>query len=894
MQRDLERFRIPPSLVGKPGCHGLVPKRLGRVFVDRTDLPAGHDLTQELRSALARSRHLVVLCSNAAADPGSWVNREIAAYREVREQARVLAVIVRDKPPECFPSELVRRDSTDGDPVQPLAADMRAEGDGPRIALSKLVAGILGVDFDTLHMQRVRTERRRRRVLVTAIATYALVISAALIGVTFMARDLTTSRNEAIADRARLANDVGRTDLSLLLAATALPAKESFFERRLPSAEAQAVRAMLSPIVEQVVPVGNTTLAAWDARRERLYFSGYGGRVSALDIGTLKPVALPVRIDDATALAISADGRLLAITTTDGRLLVVTLQDGQVASTPGFNKRVGRSVAISPDGSHIAVGFDDGHTAIWSLETRAWTEGPMPSRGKWMASVAYSLDGKRVLSSDNVAVVEWDARNPKNSVTRGVFGSVAAIRALHSGYWAVTAVGAPVHLVSMTNATFDRVVGPARGAVEADLAGDDRLVTASWEPSSAAIIDPSSGEVLVTLSHPEWVDHAFGLPDRGRVLTLARDGLLRVWRDPLSGRSSRRATTVAAGSNVLVRTADHRALLGGPDGTILELVDVQDTPFATIPCPQSTDRSGCGINVLLPTPDTRQLAYALADGRIGRIDLADGKVVWERKLSIPAIAMTIDPHTTRATLLLENGTRTSARLDDDAGQLQEGPSLDPKNQISYAYLGFDPAGTRLAIIDRNGLRVESADDPTSGWVAPIYDRIAMSAAWTSNGKRIVVGTAGGTVQVFAESGGAALKVLRGHTSWVTGIAVAPSGRYAASLSNRELLFWDLEAGQIVKTVRGPELGGFTALLFARDGRSVIAADSAGGIWTVPFDVPPLPSVESVCARIPAGARRYTDGQMRELAFLTSLDRAPCNRPGLWSIRRLSTWLTGTR
>ena len=163
LQRELERFRLPRSLVGTPGREGPLPDRLGRVFMDRTDLSAAPDITDEIEGELARSENLVVLCSNSAADPKHWVGREIAAYRRLRPDGRIFAVILRDEPPGCFPTELLI--DAAGRPTVPLAGDRRPHGDGPRDALLKLVAGITGIGFDLLRRQRARALRRRRAVL---------------------------------------------------------------------------------------------------------------------------------------------------------------------------------------------------------------------------------------------------------------------------------------------------------------------------------------------------------------------------------------------------------------------------------------------------------------------------------------------------------------------------------------------------------------------------------------------------------------------------------------------------------------------------------------------------------------------------------------------------------
>src|SRR3569833_4049173 len=67
LHQELERFRVPSSLAGRLTANGVVPKRLTPIFRDQHELAAGHDLNDEIRTALELSRCLIVLCSPAAA-----------------------------------------------------------------------------------------------------------------------------------------------------------------------------------------------------------------------------------------------------------------------------------------------------------------------------------------------------------------------------------------------------------------------------------------------------------------------------------------------------------------------------------------------------------------------------------------------------------------------------------------------------------------------------------------------------------------------------------------------------------------------------------------------------------------------------------------------------------
>lgn len=177
LHRRLEAYRIPRRLAGRESPRGPVPARLWPIFRDREELPAASDLSETVRAALARSGALIVLCSPQAA--GSlWVAEEIRVFRELHPDRPILAAILDGSPPDCFP-EALRAFGRDGTWHEPLATDLRPDGDGMRLGLLKLVAGITGLGLDEL-VQRDAARRIRRVMAVTAAALVAMLIMAAL------------------------------------------------------------------------------------------------------------------------------------------------------------------------------------------------------------------------------------------------------------------------------------------------------------------------------------------------------------------------------------------------------------------------------------------------------------------------------------------------------------------------------------------------------------------------------------------------------------------------------------------------------------------------------------------------------------------------------------------
>src|SRR5437763_8309439 len=174
LHRTVESYRIPAKLVGTVTPVGKVPKRLAPVFRDRDELPASADLGGELTAALKRSMFLMVICSPASAK-SHWVDQEILNFKRMHGDSRVLALIVGGTPygsdmpgredEECFPRSLRFKLGPDGElsdtPAEPIAADIRTDGDGRRLAYLKLIAGLTGVKLADL-VQR-ETQRRMQR-----------------------------------------------------------------------------------------------------------------------------------------------------------------------------------------------------------------------------------------------------------------------------------------------------------------------------------------------------------------------------------------------------------------------------------------------------------------------------------------------------------------------------------------------------------------------------------------------------------------------------------------------------------------------------------------------------------------------------------------------------------
>ena len=200
---ELETWRVPSRLIGTQAAHGVIPRSLRPIFRDREELASATDLGEEITDALDRSECLIVICSPASA-VSPWVNEEVLAFKRMGRGGRILCLIVDGEPnattmtgretQECFCPALRFALDADGElsnrRAEPIAADVRLGHDSKPTAKLRLIAGMLGVGFDTL-IQREAHRRRRRALVITAAALLGMAIASVL------AINAVIARNEA-------------------------------------------------------------------------------------------------------------------------------------------------------------------------------------------------------------------------------------------------------------------------------------------------------------------------------------------------------------------------------------------------------------------------------------------------------------------------------------------------------------------------------------------------------------------------------------------------------------------------------------------------------------------------------------------------------------------------
>lgn len=482
LHRRLEQFPIPKNLIGRPGRVGPVPKRLFPIFRDKEEIPTSSDLGAVIRDALQQSAALIVICSPNSAK-SRWVNEEVKHFRQIHARRPVLALIVDGEPnasddperqdEECFPPALRYGVDSSGNLTQqrlePIAADIRPGQDSRGIVLLRLVAGLVGVDFDSLR-QRERIRRRKRLAIASSLASAVLAVVVMLSVIAIRNMQLAEARRGAVEEGQKQLelSEKERFQLEYLSDMQSLP--KLWNEDR-----ADLIRSRLAKYDPAVTPqpfgdqrhfewhywdrrvhamtasleagVGLTTLA-WSADAKELFATASDGQFFSWQPAT--NLRKDVRHADSATGAVVADpsGKRLALLNLQqppGAIEIVTADAFQPVTT--LSGWPFTAMAFHPDGNSIVTGDFHGEVYLWDSRTgrliRKLTDNPTTRRpldnpmgrldvhGGPVTSVAFHPDGQTVASvAEDGTTALWNSNtgnceNFSRSGRGGPFASVA-------------------------------------------------------------------------------------------------------------------------------------------------------------------------------------------------------------------------------------------------------------------------------------------------------------------------------------------------------------------------------------------------------------------------------------------------------------------------------------
>ena len=399
LHKRLETYQVPAALVGHDGPNGPIGKRLGKVFRDRADLSAAHDLGAEIREGLEKADALIVLCSPRSCG-SKYVNQEIHTFKQLGKGQRIFAAIVDGEPhaagnpnytaaDECFPPALIYRLGAGGaltsspEPNEPIAADFRDGKDGRENGSLKLIAGLLDVGLDEL-VQRERQAERTRRSRANLIAAAMTVLALGALGAGGFAW---LKQNEAVAN-------FNLAEQRAVAEARARGEAEQYAREREEQRELANYNAEQAQIQELLARQGEAdarnSLArifaerSWQARQRGDFFLAAryalaGWRAAPANEGEYRN-ALGSILHDVNesrrlsghenrvrSASFSPDGTRIVTASWDNTARVWDAASGRAIATLSGHEHAVKGASFSPDGTRIVTVFDDRTARVWDV-----------------------------------------------------------------------------------------------------------------------------------------------------------------------------------------------------------------------------------------------------------------------------------------------------------------------------------------------------------------------------------------------------------------------------------------------------------------------------------------------------------------------------------------------
>jgi WD40 repeat protein len=476
-------------------------------------------------------------------------------------------------------------------------------------------------------------------------------------------------------------------------------------------------------------------------------------------------------------IALAPDGRSAATAGIDNRIRLWSLETGMVTELGGHDGLVG-DLFFLPGGEIVSSGAD-GMVLLWrdrtGREVLGRHQGPVQH-------IEASGDGKTLasLGEDGVVRVWRPGEHGPIAELRGPAGALGRVAISPDGA-RVAAVGAPgdVWLWQVASGKGRPLVGHDKEVYAASFSRDGRRLATAGADHTIRLWDVETGRSEVLRDHRDAVDWVRFARESDLLFSSAQDGTARVWM-------------------LAERSASAVQVLGGHDRDKRMDVSADGSVVVT------------GAGSLLSRWKIGAVTGTLRGhrGKVTQVEFArDGAV-------------------------LSGGSDWTVRLWPQGRRAGE-PRVMRGHEAAIVSLAVSADGRFAASVDRHRSiwlwdLAGSAPEVTG---RKLGGRAMGEARFTPDGGVVVAPAVEHTVRLWSTATGEA-RLLRGHTSWVTAVALSPDGRTLASASaDRTVRLWDFASGG------GRALVGHEAVVrfveFAGSGH-VVSSDLAGGVreWDV--------------------------------------------------------------
>lgn len=499
---------------------------------------------------------------------------------------------------------------------------------------------------------------------------------------------------------------------------------------------------------------------------------------------------------DVTAIAISADGKLIASGGHDGSVMVWDSSSGDsLVQLVGHTDAI-EELTFSPDGKWLVTASNDATMKIWDVLTGDILQDYVDFTGV-VLGVTFSPDGKRFAFSDGtIHVWQFSLDSAEDQTT-----------ILNHELFTIPSAGSDAFSPD--------------GSKLAGVSGNDIKL---W--------DVASGRELLTLtSHTGWVMGLAFSPDGKWLASTSLDGTVKIW-SLLPGNEMVTVSTPVAGFGTRVAYAPNGQMFAtnGGDGSATLWNAKTGEPRLTL--------NGHSLEVLnlAFNPDGSRFATASIDGTAIIWDTVTGKkllILTGHEFGIRDIAFSPD-----GSRIATGGFDGTAKVwDANTGRL-----IHEITEHQGLVLGvtFSPDGTHLATSSTDA--TAKIWDVKTGELLFTLDGHAAGIrdiAYSSNGLIIATGSGDATTILWDASTGFSMRTLIGHSSGIQSVAFSLDGKYIATGSEDDTAkVWDIGTGAEILTLPGNGVGVTGVAFNSINGKTRLAVAS-GGVRLFLLDVEEL-------------------------------------------------------